>query len=1007
MLQPKQRIGEYVLEELIGRGAFAEVWRARHHMWSDQIAAVKIPTDSSYIENLRRDGIRVQRLVHPNIVHPIGFDPMAEPPYLISQYIAGGSLRPWASKKRLTVSRAVNALRQVLTALQYAHEQGIIHADIKPDNVLLEPTAIGSDFAEPGTVKIGDFGIGVAALATALSRQGGAGGNVTLAYVAPELRQGAAPDVKSDIYAVGVILFEMLTGERPTGAELPSEMNADVPRELDEIFRNSYARRERRFETAQQFLDALPAEANADRGILRLADEPPAAPVTPKAPPARAAAPARPAPPPPPPPPPDLAEEEERDAKAPPPRHPGDSTTIMTGAPAAPRPQMPAQVGPVSEIPRTPSRAAAGGAYDEVANRPIRTPDELRLAFRSFFQGRSLDEGESANIHLRLVRWATTQTGGQADLAQTLELRQALSRPVYVAKLVTQTMEETEDIRTAALDHPAADLALLHLKADDYRLAAHISTGWFDEKFLEAAPVGPLRIGIVGLVQEVRREFWGRIQRQDILLFTSNAIVAEYEFDNHPYRAFLIGNGLDVVADSEPFTKIRQEPTKRAAAMLEGEQIHQGIRELRRGLEAAQWQAKSSAILGALRGKLAAAYMVQAKDVFKNFGWLESLELSARAAQLAPSSDEPLQHAAKVRKWVMRMQFAPGLAIALVFIGLGVYWGMDITPRDFKTVFLNTLQQPFFVGGFAAMIASFVAARKLGTRMSRTEIAFFHAMLLPTLIAIAVALIDISSKPHPFTDYIADIVCGTALIAVVVLDVLLFKYMRRTLIRPPPENKLIGDELLVLSRIEEMLESDWEMLREPYLSLGPLYSFTSVQAARWQAAALMDRAEEGGFSDEPGDAAIAPPRAAAVPRLQRLEQEITQALSAALRAIASPARMLVTHVNEYNKASENRQTAAMQTNAAKVEQRGKELAALLMDLDRLCASPPGLGPRDAQELSHLVQNLAQRSDGEDIQLLRSAADMSAEFRQDPFTAVQQLTPLLPQIQQISERLRQE
>jgi eukaryotic-like serine/threonine-protein kinase len=1001
MLQPKQRIGEYLLEELIGRGPFAEVWRARHHMWSDQIVAVKIPADPAYIDNLRRDGVRVQRLVHPNIVHPIGFDPMADPPYLISQYIAGGSLRPWASKKRLTVSRAVNALRQVLTALQYAHEQGIIHGDIKPENVLLEPTAIGTDFAEPGTVKIGDFGIGLAALATALGARGGTGGNAMLSYIAPELRQGTSPDAKSDIYAVGIVLFEMLTGERPTGAELPSEMNADVPAELDEVFRNSYARRERRFETAQQFLDALPADPNADQGILRLADEPPAPPKSlpakspPQSPPARPAAP--------PSPPPDLAAVEEQERLAPPPKQPGDSTTIMMGAPTRPRPPDASQVGPISEIPRTPSRAPAGGAYDEMADRPIRSADELRLAFRSFFQGRALDEGESANIHLRLVRWATTQTGGQSELAQTIELRRALSRPIYIAKLVTQTMEETEDIRTAALDHPAADLALLHLKADDYRLAAHISTGWFDEKFLEAAPVGPLRIGVVGLVQEVRREFWGRIQRQDILLFTSNAIVAEYEFDNHPYRAFLIGNGLDVVADSEPFTKIRQEPTKRAAAMLEGEQIHQGIRELRRGLEQAQWQAKSSAILSALRGKLAAAYMVEAKNVFKNFGWLESLELSAKAGQLAPSSDEPLHHAAKVRKWVMRMQFLPGLLIALVFVGLGVYWGMDITPHNFKTIAINTLGQPFFVAGFAAIIASFIAARSLGTRMSRTDLAFFHAMLLPTIIAIIIAIIGTS--PALFADRIFDLVCGLALVAVIVLDVLLFKYLRHMLIRPPPQINLVGDELTVLTRIEEMLAADWEMLHDPYLSLGPLYSFTSVQAVRWQTAAMMDRDEEGGFEGEPGDPALPPPRAAALPRLQRLEQEITQALSAALRALAAPTRMLATTVAEYNKAADTRQTAPMQSNAAKIEQRGKELAALLMDLDRLCASPPGLGPRDAQELSHLVQQLAARCDAEDIQMLRSAADAASGFRQDPLTATQQLTPILPQLQRIAERFR--
>src|SRR5208283_2997680 len=102
MYQAKQRVGEYVLDELVGQTAYAEEWRAHHHMWSDQQAVVKIPTDPQYVNNLRQEGIRVHRLVHPSILCPLGFDPNAQPPYLITEYLQSETLRAWIDAKRLT-----------------------------------------------------------------------------------------------------------------------------------------------------------------------------------------------------------------------------------------------------------------------------------------------------------------------------------------------------------------------------------------------------------------------------------------------------------------------------------------------------------------------------------------------------------------------------------------------------------------------------------------------------------------------------------------------------------------------------------------------------------------------------------------------------------------------------------------------------------------------------------------------------------------------------------------
>src|SRR5580658_2425859 len=150
MYQANQRVGEYVLDDLVDRSAYAEEWRAHHHMWSDQLALVKIPTDPQYVSNLQSEGIRLHRLVHPNILCPLGFDPKAQPPYLITEYIPGQTLRMWISGKRLNVEMSVNILRQILEALRFGHERHIVHGDVRPENILLDASAAGSNFAASG-----------------------------------------------------------------------------------------------------------------------------------------------------------------------------------------------------------------------------------------------------------------------------------------------------------------------------------------------------------------------------------------------------------------------------------------------------------------------------------------------------------------------------------------------------------------------------------------------------------------------------------------------------------------------------------------------------------------------------------------------------------------------------------------------------------------------------------------------------------------------------------------
>ena len=269
MPSSNQRVGEYVLQERINRGTFGEVWKAHHHVWTDQLVAVKIPTDPQYLRNLQREGVAIHGLIHPNIVRAIGFDPYAETPYLTMEFVPGTSLRPLIQNRSLSIQDAVAVLRQVLAGLAYAHEQGIIHRDVKPENILVHERAFREGFAAEGVIKVTDFGLGRVATDTAAgsiaysaSMDTPAAREIagTLDYMAPEARSGTAQvDARTDIYACGVVLYELMTGERPAGTDLPSDLNKDVPKYLDDAFRKSYARLDNRFTSAKQFADALRA----------------------------------------------------------------------------------------------------------------------------------------------------------------------------------------------------------------------------------------------------------------------------------------------------------------------------------------------------------------------------------------------------------------------------------------------------------------------------------------------------------------------------------------------------------------------------------------------------------------------------------------------------------------------------------------------------------------------------------------------------------------------------
>jgi len=262
MALPNQRLGEYILIDRIGQGAFGEVWRARHHAWADRLVAIKIPSDPQYVRNLQQEGHAVHHLSHRCIAKAISFDPYADPPYLVTEYVPGWSLRHFIQRGPMKAEDPVAVMKQVLAALHHAHGHGVIHRDVKPENILVHKTAEQKAFAN-GTVKLTDFGLGKATVRSEqsiiLSSELGEGKRIVGSgpYIAPEQLEGVEADAQSDLYACGIVLFEILTGKRPAGTEVPSELNSQVPPALDEVFRQATARKERRFRSAEDFYHAL------------------------------------------------------------------------------------------------------------------------------------------------------------------------------------------------------------------------------------------------------------------------------------------------------------------------------------------------------------------------------------------------------------------------------------------------------------------------------------------------------------------------------------------------------------------------------------------------------------------------------------------------------------------------------------------------------------------------------------------------------------------------------
>jgi tRNA A-37 threonylcarbamoyl transferase component Bud32 len=218
--------------ELLGMGGMGMVYKARQPRL-DRLVALKIlPIDSlpdaSFAERFEREAKALAKLNHPGIVTLYDFGQTREYYYFIMEYVDGMNLRQLIQAKSLEPRQALELVMQICTALQFAHDEKIVHRDIKPENILI---------TKKGQVKIADFGLAKLLGGqpdTALTASQMVMG--TINYMAPEQRQNAqGVDHRADIYSLGVVFYEMLTGEVPMGRFEPPSKKVQIDVRLDEV----------------------------------------------------------------------------------------------------------------------------------------------------------------------------------------------------------------------------------------------------------------------------------------------------------------------------------------------------------------------------------------------------------------------------------------------------------------------------------------------------------------------------------------------------------------------------------------------------------------------------------------------------------------------------------------------------------------------------------------------------------------------------------------------------
>ena len=273
--QPPQILaGRYALQGLIGQGGMADVQLA-HDQVLDRQVAVKIlhsrySDDPSFLERFKREARATASLNHANMVAVYDTGEQDGRPFIVMEYVKGRSLRDVLRREGVLPQRAAEMAGDAALALHYAHERGLIHRDVKPANIMV---------SDEGQVKVTDFGIARAVNAETVTQTAAIFG--TAAYIAPEQAQGMTVDARTDVYSLGVVLYEMLTGQQPFTADSavalaykhvsedpvrPTQINREVPPALEAVVLKAMAKNPaNRYASARELHDDIQRAVRGER----------------------------------------------------------------------------------------------------------------------------------------------------------------------------------------------------------------------------------------------------------------------------------------------------------------------------------------------------------------------------------------------------------------------------------------------------------------------------------------------------------------------------------------------------------------------------------------------------------------------------------------------------------------------------------------------------------------------------------------------------------------------
>ncbi|MBU0728770.1 MAG: protein kinase [Proteobacteria bacterium] len=270
-----EKLGKYEIIGELGKGAMGTVYKGTDPMIGRTVAiktinksALESEAAGEMIARFKQEAQSAGRLSHPNIVVIYDYGEEGDIAFISMGYVEGRELKSYFDKNELfSLQGIVNIMNQLLDALAFAHQQGIIHRDIKPSNIMVK---------ENGHIMITDFGI-ARIESSELTQIGTTMG--TPNYMSPEQCMGQRVDGRADIFSAGVILYQLLTGEKPfAGGSLasiyhkilnidpipPSDLNLHIPRSFDAVIAKSLAKRpEDRFQTATEFAEAIKQAATA------------------------------------------------------------------------------------------------------------------------------------------------------------------------------------------------------------------------------------------------------------------------------------------------------------------------------------------------------------------------------------------------------------------------------------------------------------------------------------------------------------------------------------------------------------------------------------------------------------------------------------------------------------------------------------------------------------------------------------------------------------------------